>query len=43
LVEIRLQDVFDQEGLIYPVESVITDRAWYCTLPEGSVEVRAAE
>ena len=35
--------MLEQGGLIYPVESVITDRAWYCTFPEGSVQVRAAE
>jgi hypothetical protein len=39
-VEIRLRDVLSQGGLIYPVESVIVERAWYCTLPSGSVEVR---
>jgi len=39
-VEVRLQDVLDQGGLIYPVESVITDRAWYLTLPDGSISVR---
>ena len=40
-VEVRLQDVLDQGGLIYPVESVVTDRAWYFTLPAGTVAVRA--
>jgi len=39
-IEVRLQDVLDQGGLIYPVESIITSRVWYFTLPEGSVEVR---
>lgn len=39
-VEVRLQDILGQGGLIYPVESVIVERAWYCTLPAGSVEVR---
>jgi hypothetical protein len=39
-VEVRLQDILRQGGLIYPVESVIVERAWYCTLPAGSVEVR---
>lgn len=38
-VEVRLQDVLDQGGRIYPVESVVTDRVWYFTLPEGSVRV----
>jgi len=39
-VEVRLQDILGQGGLIYPVESVTVERAWYCTLPAGSVEVR---
>jgi hypothetical protein len=39
-VEVRLQDVLDQGGLIYPVESVITNKVWYLTLPEGGVRVR---
>ena len=39
-VEVRLQDALDQGGLIYPVESVITDRIWYLTLPDGGVSVR---
>ncbi len=39
-VEIRLGDVLDQGGLIYPVESVITEKVWYLTLPTGSVRVR---
>lgn len=39
-VEVRLEDVLRQGGLVYPVESVTVERAWYCTLPEGSVEVR---
>ena len=38
----RLQDVLDQGGLIYPVESVITDKAWYATLPSGTIRVRNA-
>lgn len=40
-VEVRLQDILRQGGLIYPVESVIVERAWYCTLPGDTVEVRA--
>ena len=36
---VRLQDVLEQGGLVYPVESVITDRAWYVTLPSGSLYV----
>jgi hypothetical protein len=39
-VEIRLDDLLRQGGLIYPVESVLVERAWYVTLPQGSVEVR---
>ena len=39
-IEVRLQDVLDQGGLLYPVESVITSRVWYLTFPEGSVRVR---
>ena len=39
-VEVRLQDVLDQGGLIYPVESVITDRIWFLTLPDGRVPAR---
>ena len=38
-VELRLQDVLDQGGRIYPVESVTTERAWYVTLPQGSIPV----
>ena len=39
-VEVRLQDILRQGGLIYPVESVTVERVWYCTLPADSVEVR---
>ncbi len=39
-VSVRLGDVLDQGGLIYPVQSVITDQVWYLTLPEGHVSVR---
>ena len=39
-VEIRLADILEQGGLVYPVESVTVERAWYCTLPAGSIEVR---
>ena len=39
-VELRLQDVLDQGGLIYPVESVVTEKTWYVTLPAGDVAVR---
>ncbi len=40
LVEVRLGDLLNQGGLMYPVESVTTERAWYFTLPAGGVEVR---
>ena len=39
-VEIKLGDILQQGGLVYPVESVTVERAWYCTLPAGSIEVR---
>jgi hypothetical protein len=39
-VAVRLGDVFAQGGLIYPVESVITEKIWYLTLPEGRILVR---
>ena len=41
-VEVRLSDILRQGGLIYPVESVTVERAWYCTLPDGKVDVREA-
>jgi len=41
-VEIRLADVLQQGGLIYPVESVSVERVWYCTLPANAIEVREA-
>jgi hypothetical protein len=41
VVEVRLEDILRQGGLMYPVESVMVERAWYFTLPDGSVEVRA--
>ena len=39
-VEVRLADILSLGGLMYPVESVEVERAWYFTLPSGSVEVR---
>ena len=42
-VEIRLGDILTQGGLVYPVESVTVEKAWYCTLPSGSIEVREVE
>jgi hypothetical protein len=40
-VEVHVEDILRQGGRIYPVQSVTVERAWYCTLPSGSVEVRA--
>jgi hypothetical protein len=42
-VVVRVRDVLDQGGLIYPVESVITESVWYFTLPARSVEVKEVE
>lgn len=42
-VEVRLQDVLDQGGLVYPVESVVTEKVWYFTLPAGGVAVRVVD
>ena len=39
-VEVLLGDVLAQGGLVYPVESVVTERVWYLTLPTGAVQVR---
>jgi hypothetical protein len=39
-VSIRLGDVLDQGGVIYPVQSVITASVWYMTLPGESIEAR---
>jgi hypothetical protein len=39
-VAVRLGDIFSQGGLLYPVESVITEKIWYLTIPEGKVIVR---
>jgi hypothetical protein len=39
-VEVVVADVLAQGGRLYPVESVTVEKAWYCTLPVGSVEVR---
>ena|SRR5438094_4707837 len=41
-VEVRLEDILRQGGLMYPVESVTVERVWYFTLPQGPVEVQAA-
>ena len=39
-VEVELSEILRQGGLIYPVESVTVERAWYCTLPAEGIEVR---
>jgi hypothetical protein len=39
-VELRLGDALEQGGLIYPVESITTERVWYVTLPQGKIRVR---
>jgi hypothetical protein len=39
-IELKLADALEQGGRIYPVESIVTDRAWYITLPFGSAAVR---
>ena len=41
-VEVRLADLLEQGGAMYPVQSVTVERAWYFTLPSGSIEVREA-
>jgi hypothetical protein len=37
LIGVRLGDVIDQGGRLYPVESVITSTVWFASLPAGSV------
>jgi hypothetical protein len=39
-VEVRLGDLLAQGALVYPVESVTVEKAWYCTMPAGDVIVR---
>jgi hypothetical protein len=39
-VEVLLQDILQQGGLLYPVESVTVERVWYCTLPGEGIDVR---
>jgi len=41
-VEVRLADLLEQGGVMYPVQSVAVERAWYFRLPSGSIEVREA-
>lgn len=40
VVELEVGDVLEQGGCLYPVESVITEKVWYATLPSGKVRVR---
>jgi hypothetical protein len=42
VVEVRLADLLEQGGAMYPVQSVAVERAWYFTLPSGAIEVREA-
>ena len=42
-VELRLGDALDQGGLVYPVESITTERVWYVTIPQGKIRVRVLE
>ena len=42
-VEVRLADLLEQGGRMYPVESVTVERGWYFTLPAGSIDVREAQ
>ena len=39
-VELRLGDALDQGSLVYPVESITTERVWYVTIPQGRIRVR---
>jgi hypothetical protein len=39
-VEVSVEEILNQGGLMYPVESVAVEKAWYFTLPSGFVEVR---
>ena len=41
-VALRLGTALQQGGLIYPVQSVITETVWYITLPAGRVQVERA-
>jgi hypothetical protein len=38
-IRVRVADLLGPGGRLYPVHSVMVARAWYCTIPEGSVEV----
>ncbi len=39
-VKVTVAELLAQGGLLYPVESVAVEKAWYCTLPGGWVDVR---
>ena len=39
-VEVKVADILEQGGLIYPVESVTVERVWYATLPAEGIDVR---
>lgn len=39
-VAVSIEELLRQGGRMYPVESVMVERAWYFTLPDGSIEVR---
>jgi hypothetical protein len=43
LVGLRVGDLAAQGGLLYPVESVVTEKVWYATLPDGAVRVRLVD
>jgi hypothetical protein len=39
LISVRICDIIDQEGMIYPDKSTYTLNAFYLTMPEGFVKV----
>lgn len=39
-VGVSIEELLRQGGTMYPVESVTVEKAWYFTLPSGSIEVR---
>jgi hypothetical protein len=43
LVAISPDELRALGGLIYPVESVVTEKVWYLTFPGGTARVRAVE
>jgi hypothetical protein len=43
-IEIKIKDVLDQEGMIYPITSLPSYlKAFYCTIPNGLVKVKISE